>query len=484
MSERRVSTGVEGLDEILHGGLIPNRGYLVRGEPGTGKTVLGCHFLLAGVAAGEAGLFIALEESAADLTQNAASLGLDLDAVEFLDLSPTPEAFEENRSYDIFDASDVEQESFVEQVTATVESVAPDRVFIDPITQLRYLTPDEHAFRKQAIGLVEYLTAAGATVCFTSQHTASSPDEDLQFLSDGTIELGAEDSGRTVSVPKFRGSGVQEGTHAVEITDRGLCVYPELRPEDHEQEFLAEPISSGIPGFDELLHGGIERGTVTVISGPTGVGKTTLGTHFMKEAAAREERSVIYLFEESATTLRDRSRAIGIPVTEMEDHGTLRIEEMEPLHLSPQQFAARVRREVETHDTDIVMIDGISGYQVGIRGAREDVQQRLHALGRYLKNMGVTVILVDETTDLTGDFTATGTGLSYLADNIIFLRHVEHRGELRKVGGVLKKRTSGFERALREVEITEDGMVVGERLTGLRDVLSGAPSTDSTPTDE
>ncbi|RLM59796.1 recombinase RecA [Halobellus sp. Atlit-31R] len=484
MADRRLSTGVDGLDAVLEGGLIPGRGYLVRGDPGTGKTILGCHFLLDGVDRGETALFVNLEESAADIKQNGEALGFDLDAVEFLDLSPNADVFVDDRSYTVFEASDVEQEPFAEKVTEAVEAVDPDRVFVDPITRIRHLTRDDRTFRKQAIGFIEYLTRDDATALFTSQHTDHSPDEDLQFLSDGTIELGDASSGQSISIPKFRGSGALSGTHAMEITDEGIVVYPALQPADHAQQFVAEPVSSGVPGLDELLYGGIERGTATVISGPTGAGKTTLGTHFMKEAAKRGERSVIYLFEENATTFRERSESIGVPVTEMCESGSLYVEEMEPLQLSPQQFAGRVRREVESKDADVVMIDGIDGYQVSIRGPEEELVRRLHALSRYLKNVGATVILIDETPTVTGEFAATGTELSYLADNIIFLQHIEHQGRLRKVGGVLKKRTSDFERSLREFEITGRGLEVGEPLTELREILSGAPAWEPPEHDE
>ncbi|WP_336037193.1 ATPase domain-containing protein [Halobacterium yunchengense] len=476
MTGDRVSTGVDGLDEILSGGLVPERSYLVRGEPGTGKTILGVHFLADGVRNGETSLYVNLEECRADVEQNAASLGFDLDDVSFLDLSPTADVFADDQSYSVMAASDVEQPSFVETVTGTVEDVDPDRVFVDPITHLRHLTPDAHQFRKQAIGFMEYLTDHGATVLFTSQSTASVSDEDLQFLSDGTIDLGYGEMGHTVDVPKFRGSSVREGHHAMEISGDGVTVYPALRPEEHAGEFAADPLSSGVEELDYLLDGGIERGTVTVLSGPSGAGKTTVGTQFLREAATRGERSVTYLFEENAATFRERSEAIGIPVSEMEDRDTLVVEEMEPLNLSPQQFAARVRREVEDRGATMVMIDGTRGYEVALQGRPEDLTRRLHALCRYLKNVGVTVVLVDESSTLVGEFSATDSDTSYLADNIVLLRHIEYDSELRKIVGVLKKRTSDFERTLRELRITERGVEVGDPLTGLRGMLSGTPT--------
>ncbi|KAB1191211.1 MULTISPECIES: ATPase domain-containing protein [Haloferax] len=471
----RISTGVAGLDSILHGGLITGRSYLIRGPPGTGKTILGTHFLKAGVENGETSLFINLEESEADVRQNASSLGFDLSDVHFLDLSPTADVFAEDQSYDILSASNVEKKPFTDSVTDTISELEPDRVFVDPITQLRYLTSDTHQFRKQAIGFMEYLTSQGATVMFTSQNTADSPDDDLQFMSDGTIELDSRENVSTINVPKLRGSRTESGTHAITITDDGLVVYPQLKPLEHSQTFSTESISSGVSEIDELLNGGFERGTVSIISGPTGVGKTTLGTQFINNAAARGERSVLYLFEENYTTFRKRNESIGVPVSEMRESGSLHIQEMEPLDVSPQEFAQNVRTEVEEHGAEIVMIDGINGYQLSVQGGSDVLIRKLHALGRYLKNVGVTVIFIDEHQTVTGEFSATNSGVSYLADNLVFLQHVELDGKLQKVIGVLKKRTTQFERTLRKFEITDSGVVVGEPLTGLRGILSGSP---------
>ena len=480
----RLSTGIDGLDEVLHGGVIEDRNYMLRGPAGAGKTILGFHFLQAGVEADETPLFVNLEEDLEDLQANARALGFDVDAVEFLDFSPTADVFTENESYDVFTAADVEQDPITEEITDRVREIQPDRVVVDPLTQFWYLTSGEYQFRKQVIGFTRFLKEVGATVLFTAQQTASLPTEELQFVSDGTIVLDVTPHGRELRVPKFRGSPTRTGDHAFRITGEGIGVYPELAPGSGGTEFVAESVPSGVPEIDELLNGGLERGTVSIISGPTGVGKTTLGTQFMKEAAGRGERSVIYLFEETKGTFLTRSEAINLPVRDMIERGTLRVEEIDALDLSAQEFGQRVRREVEANDTGIVMVDGISGYRLTLRGAEDRTIQRLHALGRYLKNQGVTSILVDETADVTGAFTATQENVSYLADNIVFLRHLELEGELQKAIGVLKKRTSDYERQLRRYEITRRGIKVGEPLTRLRGVLSGTPERIGDPDDE
>jgi len=481
----RVSTGVAGLDEVLQSGLIAGRSYLVRGDPGTGKTALGFHFLSDGVASGESTLFINLEEGEADVRANAASMGFDLSDVNFLDLSPSSAFFAEDQSYSVFASGDVSEESPSDAIKERVEALDPDRVFLDPVTQFRYLTNDDYQFRKQVISFMRYLKEADATVLFTSQRSASTPDDDLQFLSDGIVDMQRSSEGRSIAVPKFRGSDRQAGRHALEITDEGLVVYPKIVPGDHAADVQSEQIPSGVAGLDELLGGGIERGTITVISGPTGVGKTTTATLFSTQAATNGERAVFYHFEEAAATFRERCSAIGIPVPEQERAGRLHVEEVEPLAHSPESFAAMVREQVEEQDASVVVIDGIKGYTLSVRGEEAELVRKLHSLGRYLKNMGVTVVLVDEVDSVTGDFQATNTGISYLADNVLFMRHVEIEGALRKVVGVLKKRIGTFESTLREFEITGDGVQIGDPLTGFRGLIRGTPEIrDSSSEDD
>jgi circadian clock protein KaiC len=475
-TERR-PTGVSGLDEVLHGGLVPERAYLVRGGPGTGKTTLGLHFLAAGVERGESALLITLESNEAQLRADAAAQGLDLAGVAVLDLSPSREFFAQNRSYDIFSPADVERDPTTQQIVQTIQERRPARVFVDAITTLRYLAPDAFQFRKQALSFLRYLVEHGATVLMSSEPTASVPDDDLCFMSDGILDLQVSpDHGtmrRTLSVTKLRGSDFEGGRHSVRLTDRGMRVYPRLVPAAHEREFTAEIIPSGLPGLDEMLGGGIERGTISILTGPSGAGKTTLGMQFMKEAATRGERSVVYAFEEHVDTLLHRCDCVGIPARGMIEAGTLSVVQVEPLRFSPAEFALLVRREVEERGARLIMIDGISGYRLTLAG--DDLVPQLHALGRYLKNMGVTVIFINEVDSITGDFRATGIGVSYLCDNLVFLRYLESDGELRKVVGVLKKRVGDFEKTIRELEITGSGLRVGEPLRGLRGVLTGTP---------
>jgi circadian clock protein KaiC len=469
----RISTGVPGLDEVLSGGLLAQRAYLVRGTPGAGKTTLGLHFLIAGALLGEKTLFINMGETEQQIRVNAGRSGFDLTKVHFLDLSPSAELFSEVQTYDVFSPADVEREPMTDRITEAIETLKPQRVFLDAMTHFRYLSPDTYQFRRQVLSFLRFLVNNGATVLFTSESGMLDPDEDLQFMSDGILELKREGSRRSLQVAKFRGSDFRSDDHSMRLGKQGMEVFPRLLPEDSHRDYVPETISSGIPELDELLHGGLERGTVTIISGPTGVGKTTLGLQFMKEAAGRGERSVVYIFEEAVETLVLRSQAINIPMAAMQQRGTLEIVPVEPLHYTPDEFARLVRRDVEEKGTRIVMLDSISGYNVALRG--EDIVAHLHALSKFLQNMGVAVLLINEMEEITGNFRATDVGISYMGDNIIFLRYLEMEGELRRAIGVLKKRLSGFERTLREYDITKYGIRVGKPLTNLRGILSGLP---------
>jgi len=371
----------------------------------------------------------------------------------------------------------VEGGSIFTQIGEAVETHEPDRVFIDPLTLLRHLSPDEFQFKRTTASLISYLKAQGATTLFTTQSTQEHSDEDLQYLADGSITLRRTEHGRELSVDKFRGSDFRSGAHALRIDEgRGLSVFPSLVPEDHGESFTYETLSSDIAELDALLGGGVERGSITLVSGPTGVGKSTTGAAFVSAAARRGERATAYLFEESKASFVHRSDAIGLDVTSLGDDGQLHVDEIEPLRISADEFAHRVREDVEEHGTRFVMLDGTAGYRLALQNPESQLREELHALVRYLRNMGVTVLLTDEIGTVTGSFQASDSHVSYLADNVVFIRYIEVDGEIRKAIGVLKKRFGTFESTLRQFHIDGDGIHVGAVLTDLRGVLTGTPS--------
>jgi circadian clock protein KaiC len=474
-TDNRLSTGVDELDDVLDGGLVRHQNALLRGPPGAGKTIFGLHFLSDGIENGETSLYVNLGEPSTYVRDTAAHFDLHPDDIHFHDLSPTEAEFDDGESYTLFSSAEVEQPSFVEDLRTTVEDLQPDRVLLDPITEFRYLTSDDRQFRKQILGFLDFLKDEEATVLLTSQAAATQPDDDLQFLTDAVVNLEIDVEGRSLYVSKSRGSSFQRGHHSYEITDAGVTVWPKLKPTPQDTDFTQETLSSGVPELDQLLDGGLETGTVTFFSGPTGAGKTTTGLHFMKEAVARGLDSVLYSFEESTDTILTRSDAINIPVREMLERDELSIVEILPDQYTTDEFTDMVRTAVEDDGVEVVMIDGIQGFKTNLRSIGADPSKTILRLGRYLRSHGVSTIVTNEVHNVTGEFRATEEHTSNLADNIVFIRHVEYDGEMRKVIGVLKMRTSDFERTLRELEITEHGLKVGDPLPGMRGILTGTP---------
>lgn len=478
MVPERASTGISGLDEVLFGGLVRNQTYLITGPAGTGKTTFGWHYLTAGAAANEPVLFVTFSESEERLRANAAKSGFELSGVSFLDLSPSAQFFSQAESYDIFSPDEVERQPTTQHMVDAIDAVKPRRVFIDSMTHLRYLTADSFQFRKQVLSFLRFLTDRGCDVVFVSESLASDrSDEDLRYLSDGVIELAIDDVyGRSLLVKKYRGSDFRGMRHSMRLSDKGIEVFPRLLPETYRKEFESDQLPFGVPELDRLLHGGLERGTTTIMTGPSGVGKTTLGLQFMKEAASRGERSVVFTFEERGETLLQRCRNVNIPVDDMVRHGNLGIVEVEALRFTPDEFANLVRKEVEQGGATTIMIDSVRGYQLSVKG--QDLISHVHALCKYLQNMGITALLLNELESIA-EFTVTELGISYLSDNIIFLRYLERalgdRVELRKSIGVLKKRLSDFEKDLREFAITSYGVKIEDTLPNVRGILSQMP---------
>ncbi len=474
-SKPRISTGIEGLDSILNGGLITNRAYLVRGGPGTGKTTLGLQYLAATKSRSKSTLLITFGEPGTQILESGQDIGLDLKSVECLDLSPNSSFFTDTQTYDFFSAAEVEKDPLTKQIVDRVTALKPERIFVDSMTQFRYFTADAFQFRKQVLAFNRFMLEQGATVILTSESSPDVPDDDLQFMSDGVIHLEITPTRRIASITKFRSSAFQSGAHSLRLGPEGMQVFPKLLPEAYKRKFDPEPLPSGIPSLDKMLRGGIERGMVTLMRGASGVGKTTIGLQFMKEAASRHERSVVYTFEEDVEVILSRSENLKIPARVMVDQGSLAIKKIEPLQYTPDEFSSLVRHEVEDNQVRIVMIDSVAGYNLSMQG--EDFLSHLHALCKYLSNMGVAVILIHETALLEEDEKGTGDSFTYLADNLLFLRyldrHEEGKVELRKCIAVIKKRLSDFEKSLRELRITQYGVDVGPPMTGLQGILDG-----------
>jgi circadian clock protein KaiC len=474
----RISTGSEGLDDILGGGLDRHRLYLYEGQPGTGKTTIALQFLLDGARQGERVLYITLSETQHELELVARRHGWSLDAVDVFELVPPETTLDPERELTVFHPAEVELSETTKLIFERVEQANPARVVLDSLSELRLLAQNSLRYRRQVLAFKHFFTSRNCTVIMLDDLTSMQDDLQLHSISHGVvlleqvaIDYGAER--RRLRVVKMRGIKFRGGYHDFTIETGGLKIYPRLVAAEHHRTFTGDVTSSGNAELDQLLGGGLERGTNALLTGAAGVGKSSLALTYVIAAAQRGENSVFFAFDEGQGTVEARARALGLPLQKYRDAGLIRFQQIDPAELSPGEFGANVRRSVERDNARIVVIDSLNGYLNAMPDERFLILQ-MHELLSYLAQQGVLTILVLAQHGLVGP-TNTPIDLSYLSDAVLLLRYFEVAGFVRRALSVVKKRSGEHEHSIREFRLTRHGVKLGPPLKEFNGILSGAP---------
>jgi circadian clock protein KaiC len=478
-SDQHSAIGIAGLDIVLGGGLPTHRIYLVEGNPGTGKTTLALQFLREGAARGEPTLYITLAETREEIEAVAASHAWKLDGIEVFELVPPDDVLDPDAQYTVFHPSDVELNQSARRIYAKIDELRPVRVVIDSLSEMRILAQDALRLRRQVLALKHFFAGKGCTVLLLDD--VRSQESDLQFASIAhgvillehlTREYGAER--RRLRVTKMRGQRFRGGFHDFSIQTGGLVVYPRLVAADHATLPSAGLLSSGNAQVDQLLGGGLERGSSAILVGPAGVGKTVLTTEFALAAAKGGERVAFFLFDERRRTFLGRAVNLGLDIESVQESGHLTAQQIDPAEVSPGEFAHMLVQEVEERGVTVIAIDSLSGYINAMPGEKL-LNIHLHELLSYLGQRGVTTFL---TLAQHGPFpsgSSQGAEVSYLADAIILLRYFEAAGQVRQAISIQKKRGGAHEHTIREFSIQTGGLKVGEPLHSFQGVLTGVP---------
>lgn len=471
-------TGIAGLDDILNGGLTPHRMYLVEGTPGTGKTTLGLGFLLAGAAIGESGLYITLAETEAELVAVAGTHGWSLDPIDLFEMVPV-DGLGEDQEQTLLHPSEVELGETIRDLMAKVEELRPDRVVLDSLSELRLLAQSPIRYRRQILALKHFFSTRRCTVLFLDDKSGTGSDLQLHSIAHGVVSLDQTLSGfgaqrRRLHVVKMRGVRYRGGYHDFEIERGGLRVYPRLVAADHDAGTAGEVVSTGSTELDLLLGGGLVSGTSTLLTGPAGVGKTTASVQCMVAAMERGERAAYFLFDERLPTLLTRSAALGMDLRPYIDNGQLELRSIDPAEMSPGEFAGAIRSAVEENSVSFVIIDSLNAYLQSMPNEQFLVLQ-MHELLTYLGQKNIVSLLILGLHGVMGDI-RSDVDLSYLSDTVVQLRYFEARGEVRQAISVIKTRTARHERTIREFQIGNNGLQVGEPLREFQGVLTGVPT--------
>ena len=476
--ERVASTGVAGLDVVTSGGLARNRLHLLEGQPGSGKSTVSLQFLIAGRDRGERCLYVTLSESEEELRAVAKSHGWDLNGIRIFEMTPSRASGEPPIHYTVFHPAEIELGDAIAQIIDEVQRDSPSRVVIDSLTELRLLARDLLHYRRQLLALKQFFLGRRCTVLVLDDTTG---DDQVQSIMHAVIALEqiATEYGaprRRLHVSKYRGAQYRGGYHDFEIQRGGVAVFPRLMAPvaPASSRVPRELMSTGLDELDDLIGGGLERGSSVLITGAAGTGKSTLATQVAVAAAQRGERGAIFAFDESLRSLLMRSRGLGLELEPHIERGALLVRQMDPGHTSPGEFASLVMNAVERDGASVVIIDSLDGYLMSMPHERFLVVQ-LHELLMCLGDAGVATLMVGVQHGMLGPAIAHGPDASYLADSVVLLRYFEAFGEVRQAISVVKKRGGAHERTIREFRITRDGLRIGAPLREFRGVLTGVP---------
>jgi len=280
---------------------------------------------------------------------------------------------------------------------------------------------------------------------------------------------------RQLEVRKLRASAFREGFHDYVIRAGGLQFFPRLVATEHSQKNVdGALLSSGIAELDRLLGGGVSRASSTLLLGPAGIGKSTLVTVYMASAAARGERSVMFTFDEVLQSILARSRGLAIPLEEHIKKGLICVQAMDPAAISPGEFVAQIRREVEENNCRIIAIDSLNGLFHAMREEHAMAVQ-LHDLITYLNQSGVASFMILAQYGVIGSHMTVPVDISYLADNVLLFRYFEALGAVKQAISVVKRRSGPHERTIRELVMAESRIEIGMPLHEFEGVLTGTP---------
>ncbi len=477
-STEQALAGVEGLDDILSGGLTRGRVFLLEGSPGTGKTTIAMQFLIEGAKRGERCLYITLSETDDEMRESAQSHGWTLDGVDLFELVPPESLLDEQQQQSLLYSSDLELGETTRRIFDVFEQVKPDRVVLDSLSEIRLLAQSSLRYRRQILALKHFFSKQNTTVLMLDDLTAEVADKTVHSVAHGVIRLEELSPGygperRRMRIIKYRGRRFRGGYHDFIIEQGGVRVFPRLVSAEHKTSFERSLLKSGSPELDALLGGGVERGSSVLVLGPAGTGKSLLALTFVTAAVARGEKTAMFVFDEEIGLLFNRAKGLGIDMQAMTDEGNLVIEQVDAAELSPGEFSQRVRNCVETHGVRTVVIDSLNGYQSAMPEENALVLH-MHELLQYLNRQGATTFLTVAQHGLVGDMKAP-VDVTYLADTVILLRYFEALGRVRRAMSVIKKRTGMHEDTIREFRIGHYGIRLGEPLIGFQGVLRGVP---------
>jgi circadian clock protein KaiC len=469
----KAPTGIDGFDEVTHGGLPAGRPTLICGAAGCGKTLFAVTFLVNGATLyDEPGVFMSFEERASDLVANVASLGYSIDSL-VADRKLAIDHVHVERS-EIEETGEYDLDGLFIRLGYAVDSIGAKRVVLDTIETLFSSLSDATVLRAELRRLFGWIKDRGLTAIITGERgegqlTRQGLEEyvsDCVVLLDNRVE--DQITTRRLRVVKYRGSAHGTNEYPFLIDDGGISVLP-VTSADLAYGVSQDVVSTGIAGLDAMLGpGGFYRGSSVLISGVAGTGKTTISSHMLDAACRRGERCLAFVFEEGGEQICRNARSVGLDLQQHVDAGLLRFEAARPSLFGLEMHLARMHRDIKQFAPSLVVIDPISA----LRGPSFEVHATLLRMVDMLKSRGITAVFTSLRTD--GAFDVAGDlGLSSLMDGWIKLLDVDANGERTRTLYVIKSRGMRHSNQVREFIMTSEGIELIDAYIGPAGVLTG-----------
>ncbi|MCL4535495.1 MAG: AAA family ATPase [Bacteroidetes bacterium] len=473
----RIPSGIPQLDPVLGGGVPAYSVNILAGAPGVGKTTLAHQFLFHNATpAAKAIYFAALGE-------------------------PTIKMLRYQQQFDFYDASRIETAIFyedlgsiaikeglaktLEHIAEGLSAVTPAFVAIDSFKGIKEIGELRGENVRSFVHDISSLLATwNVTTFLLGEYAEDEIFTEPEFSAvDGIIMMSQQPVGNAVvhklQVVKLRGQPSLSGKHTFRINSNGIEIFPRMVPIAQPTDPLPtlDRLKFGVSGLDEMMAGGIPRGEATLIAGSAGTGKTLLSLHFIAEGVRQGEPGVMVTFEEHPREQRRKALGFGWDLSKWEEQDLLRMIYLRPLDLSVDEVLYRVHRTAREVKAKRVVINSISGFELGISPSDEpEFREALYRLIATLSAEGITTLMTTEIPNVFVDFVISPLHVSFLADNVIILRYAEIESQLRRFLMVVKMRTSNHSLAITQFRITEKGVVVESPLTEYSGVLSGIPT--------
>ena len=478
---RQLATGVAGLDDVLGGGIPEYSFNMIAGAPGTGKTTMAEQIMFANATPERPALhFTVLGEPPIKMLRyqqqfdffDVSRVGTE---IRFLNLSE--EVLERDLGA-VFD-----------RIVGEVERANPGIVVVDSFRTVIRSSENEaseldlqHFVQRLALRL----TSWEATTFLLGEYGEAESRSPVFTVADGVYWLSNEvernATVRKLRVTKIRGQAPLPGLHTLRITSAGVEVFPRQTKWTTRggRSELGRRISTGIGELDVMTGGGIPAGDSVLVSGPTGAGKTIIGTQFVSAGVGNGEHAVIAVFEEHPATYISRAQSLGFDLQAMIDKGMLDIMYIRPLDLSVDETLREIEDRVSRIGATRVVIDSLSGFEIALAPSfRQDFRESFYRLLQSLTELNITVLSTMETSGDSDYLHFSPYNISFLSDDIVAMRYIELDGCLRTVVGVIKMRGSAHSRELRLTEVTSHGLEIRESLNGYRGIITGVPEPRS-----